>query len=647
MTRLLELLSVLVILVGAVAFVPAPASAHCEEIGVDHSFKDGSEGRAGAKTIDSGDFVGLESNTGSGRWFKLYVEEPGSAIVPTDWCIETDEDYTFSLYRETGDDAEEIGEWGWDEFSEEYTPQSYPTLNESGWYYIHIDFYESFTNEENHVQFEVQESSSEKFAVTEFEQYPSTLAAGENVTTRLRVENTNAGLDYDREKAGDFVDEANVTLRVGSRVVGSKAVSLAEDESTDVEFTYGLSTEDEGQTTLTAEVVPNWAESGTTETRQVEVEVNDLDDDGLIDSREEELGTDPRNADTDGDGLDDGEEVEKGTDPTEADTDDDGLDDGAEIEEGTDPLVADSDDDGVEDGTEVELGSDPLEADTDDDGLDDATEVEEGTDPTKVDTDDDGLNDSEELSFGSDPTKADTDDDGLPDGKEYELGTDPTDPDTDDDGREDGAEVEKGLDPLENESRETEASASDDSDDSDAVEEESLNVESDRVNLLLRGEKTIVGPDERAILSFSGSNLISNDDVMHVQLIIETPSGVSVEGTGFADSGSGQYVRTIDLDPGGTKGMEIELSANEPGRFGITGHAVYYLGEDKENATSRSVTIPLQVLTEEQASDGDDGDDGNGSVVNSGEIPGFGVLAAVLALAAALGLLARNRTYGR
>ncbi|MFC7081270.1 hypothetical protein [Halorussus caseinilyticus] len=627
----------MILLVGALAFAPAPASAHCEEISEDYQFEDGGTEQSAAQTIKSGDYVELGSNTDSGRWFKIYVEKPGSAIVPEDWCIKTDESYTFYLHRETASGTERIGIWGWDDFSEEYERQSYPTVEESGWYYIYVDFYRRYSAEDTHVQFEVQQSSSEKFEVDTFELFPSSPTVGEEVTTRLTVSNTNAGLDYNEEKAGDFRDNATVTLEVGSRVVGTKQVSLAEDESTDVEFSYTFAPDESGDVSVTAEVVPTWAESGSTETKQVGVELNDLDGDGLIDSREEELGTDPRNEDTDGDGLTDAEEVEGETDPLEADTDGDGLDDGAELDAGTDPLTADSDGDGLDDGDESDAGSDPLAVDTDGDGLDDGTEVEEGTDPTNADTDGDGLTDQEELSTGSDPTKADTDGDGLPDDKEAELGTDPTDADTDGDGRSDASEVRKGLDPVES-NPETESATVRGSGGGgeNVVEQKSLNVASDRVNLLLRGEKTIVGRDEPAILTFSASNLISNDGQMHVQLIIETPSGVSVEGTGFVDSGSGQYVRTMTLSPGGTKGLEIELSANEPGRFGITGHAVYYLGEDKDNATSKSVTIPLQVLSEAQT-----GDEST-ETTSSTETPGFGVGAAALALAGFV-LLARRR----
>lgn len=48
---------------------------------------------------------------------------------------------------------------------------------------------------------------------------------------------------------------------------------------------------------------------------QAEYDIMDLDNDGLTNLEETELGTNPKNSDTDGDGFDDGVEVEGGFDP--------------------------------------------------------------------------------------------------------------------------------------------------------------------------------------------------------------------------------------------------------------------------------------------------------------------------------------------
>ena len=215
----------------------------------------------------------------------------------------------------------------------------------------------------------------------------------------------------------------------------------------------------------------------------------DSDGDGLPDSVEAPLGTDPNNPDTDGDGISDGVEtggegsIDPGdTDPLDLDSDDDGLSDGVEdanqdgnVQAGeTDPGDADSDNDGIGDGVESGVTSgvadpdgagpisgtdpgfvgdadpstttNPLDADTDGDGLDDGVE-DANSDGQTLNTI--GGTGGAAGSGETDPNDADTDGDGLNDGDEVNgngpltgIGaTDPLDTDTDDGGAQDGAEV--------------------------------------------------------------------------------------------------------------------------------------------------------------------------------------------------------------
>ncbi len=112
---------------------------------------------------------------------------------------------------------------------------------------------------------------------------------------------------------------------------------------------------------------------------------DDTESDGLTNSEEFNLGTDPNLADTDGDGLSDAAEFNQhGTNPTLADSDGDNLSDRQELEgdPATNPMVADSDGDELTDGDEVLThGSNPLIADTDGDGYKDGIEVAFGYDP--------------------------------------------------------------------------------------------------------------------------------------------------------------------------------------------------------------------------------------------------------------------------
>jgi len=183
----------------------------------------------------------------------------------------------------------------------------------------------------------------------------------------------------------------------------------------------------------------------------------DADGDGLSNSDETKLGTNPYKRDTDGDGLADGREVDIGTSPLKRDTDGGGVDDKSELSVGTNPLKAwddnvttkDSDGDGLADSEESALGTNPLKIDTDGDGVGDGKEVQiYGTDPVEVDTDVDFLDDGDEVRLGTQPLKRDTDWDGMLDGREVIIGTSPLKRDTDGGGVDDKTEINNGTDPL-------------------------------------------------------------------------------------------------------------------------------------------------------------------------------------------------------
>lgn len=173
----------------------------------------------------------------------------------------------------------------------------------------------------------------------------------------------------------------------------------------------------------------------------------DSDGDGVADTQERLLGTDPNRADSDGDGASDGHELAAGSDPRDGsdlpdrkeDRDNDGLPDGLEARLATDPDAADTDGDGYADGMEWRLGTDPTDAasapaDQDLDGLPDVADPA----PGQADADGDGLLDCHE----------DDDGDGLTACQELAHGTDPFDADSDDDGTDDGTEVSEGTVPT-------------------------------------------------------------------------------------------------------------------------------------------------------------------------------------------------------
>jgi hypothetical protein len=140
--------------------------------------------------------------------------------------------------------------------------------------------------------------------------------------------------------------------------------------------------------------------SGNNNSGQESQEDNDKDNDGLLNSVEATIGTDPENPDTDGDGLKDGEEVnntylgsyedENGqnqsfavkTDPLNPDSDGDDLNDGQEVSETlTNPAAKDTDGDGIRDRIELLRNAGlPKDADSDSDTLADGADLDENDD---------------------------------------------------------------------------------------------------------------------------------------------------------------------------------------------------------------------------------------------------------------------------
>ncbi|CAA0111340.1 Glutamyl-tRNA(Gln) amidotransferase subunit A [Zhongshania aliphaticivorans] len=180
----------------------------------------------------------------------------------------------------------------------------------------------------------------------------------------------------------------------------------------------------------------------------------DDDNDGLSDTDEQALGTDPQRADSDSDGVSDSQDAFP-TDPTEsADTDSDGVGDNSDAFPQDPSEIKDSDSDGVGDNADafpndstetVDTDGDGTgnnaDQDDDGDGLSDADEQTAGTDPLNTDSDNDGVSDSQD-AFPTDPTESsDTDSDGTGDNSD----TFPEDPseskDTDADGVGDNADA--------------------------------------------------------------------------------------------------------------------------------------------------------------------------------------------------------------
>ncbi|WP_437780640.1 hypothetical protein [Sorangium sp. So ce1097] len=202
---------------------------------------------------------------------------------------------------------------------------------------------------------------------------------------------------------------------------GTEEGKGCDDADTDAEAASCTPDADGGLTTTSA-VDPDTDRGGALDGEE------DQNHNGTVDEGSTE--TDPNNpgddrGDRDGDGLSNSEETELGTDPDDADSDDDGVLDGEEREPGADTdkdgkinaLDPDSDGDGLFDGTE--MGKDCSHPDTEaaaETCVPDGDGGETTTDPTVADTDGGGVIDGEE----------DADHDGVVDAGERDP-NDPTD----------------------------------------------------------------------------------------------------------------------------------------------------------------------------------------------------------------------------
>ncbi|MDD5473770.1 MAG: BatD family protein [Candidatus Methanoperedens sp.] len=110
----------------------------------------------------------------------------------------------------------------------------------------------------------------------------------------------------------------------------------------------------------------------------------------------------------------------------------------------------------------------------------------------------------------------------------------------------------------------------------------------------LHGEKTDVVLGEDVFLKLSAVNLI-NKPVMHVQVIILPPSGMSVTSSEFVESGGGQFTTTYEIPPGKGRDIEVRIKSNQIGEFEVQGRIVYYFNDDSTNSEDHTLKLPIKV----------------------------------------------------
>ncbi|MFZ2411622.1 MAG: BatD family protein [Candidatus Methanoperedens sp.] len=143
----------------------------------------------------------------------------------------------------------------------------------------------------------------------------------------------------------------------------------------------------------------------------------------------------------------------------------------------------------------------------------------------------------------------------------------------------------------------------------------------------LHGEKTDVVLGEDVYLKLSAVNLI-NKPVMHVQVIILPPSGMSVTSSEFVESGAGQFTTTYEIQPGKGRDIEVRIKSNQIGEFEVQGRIVYYFNNDSAQAEDHTLRLPIKVRA------GAGQPTATNTPANGKWIPGFETLSALIGLLA-------------
>ena len=169
-----------------------------------------------------------------------------------------------------------------------------------------------------------------------------------------------------------------------------------------------------------------------------------------------------------------------------------------------------------------------------------------------------------------------------------------------------------------------------------------VEVNPESVNVSITASETTVEVDDTTNVVYSISNFVTSDELT-VQLLVDTPSDVSITGVSGAEEGSNQFTAVATLPPSRQDNIRVQLTPNAAGTHAISAIADYFF-EDNQNDSERKAES-LTITAVEPTDDGTDDstDDGDvGSDETDDEAPGFGVPSAIASLGGA-GYLLRRR----
>lgn len=115
-------------------------------------------------------------------------------------------------------------------------------------------------------------------------------------------------------------------------------------------------------------------------------------------------------------------------------------------------------------------------------------------------------------------------------------------------------------------------------------------------SIVLYGTRTTTRVGEPSLFDLSIINSITQPQ-MTVQLILQIPSGWSVQGVGFAQNCTGQCSGVYPVDAGANRNVQIEIQPNQVGGFAVQGRVIWFFGSDKDKAKNAIVSLPITVRT--------------------------------------------------
>ncbi len=139
-----------------------------------------------------------------------------------------------------------------------------------------------------------------------------------------------------------------------------------------------------------------------------------------------------------------------------------------------------------------------------------------------------------------------------------------------------------------------------------------------QTDVIIHADRTEVSLGDAVELTLTAANSIVKPP-MTLKLILRTPSGWSLKGSGFAESCAGQCVATYTVDTGNQRNIDLELVPNQIGRANVEARLEWYFGDDESTLEKRGESLEINVV-DRLAVTTETTDSGNSMITTASEI---------------------------